>query len=540
MSTIAARTPTEPAFTMPVAGEVLLGKYVIERVLGEGGMGTVVAATHLELGQPVAIKFMLPAIAEREARAERFIREARAAASIRSDHVGRVLDVGSTPSGLPYIVMEYLEGLDLAELMACTSQLPVEEALGYVLEACEAIAEAHARGIVHRDIKPENLFLAERPDGSRIVKVLDFGISKSLTASEQEQAITNPTFSIGSPPYMSPEQVRSPGDVDARTDIWSLGATLYEMLAGQPPFLGDTPAQTLALVLEAQPPRLRDFRPDVPEELEAVVMRCLQKDRTKRYASLDEFSTELAPFASPEAEVSVERVSRLLGRDPPRSRRGPDSLRGVDSLRRGAFASVPSGPPSSRTSLKSVPGATPPGRLEAVTLPAAAEAAPAREGLRDNISASIPVSTTRREAALDRRRGGGRRWVGWAALLLIGGGVATVTVFRDKLPAQVATAAPVTATEPTEPAAPPMPEPPPAVPEPEPAAAAPPEPEPVATASSTAIAPTAGKATAPRPKVAPPPPPRAKTTRPAATAAPTAAPSAAADAWDRGSFGGRR
>jgi hypothetical protein len=175
-----------------------------------------------------------------------------------------------------------------------------------------------------------------------------------------------------------------------------------------------------------------------------------------------------------------------------------------------------------------------------VTLPAAAEVAPAREGLRDNISASIPVSTTRREAALDRRRAGGRRWVGWVALLLIGGGIATVAVFRDKLPAQVATAAPVTGTEPTEPA-PPMPEPPPAVPEPEPAVAAPPEPEPVVTASSTAIAaPTGAKATAPRPKAAPPPPPRPKTARPAATAAPTAAPSAAADAWDRGSFGGRR
>ncbi|HYQ43321.1 MAG TPA: serine/threonine-protein kinase [Polyangiaceae bacterium] len=295
-------------------GQVLAGKYRVERVLGSGGMGVVVAAWHLELEQRVAVKFLHPLALERADTAERFRREARSAAKIRSEHVARVIDVGIMEGGIPYMVMEYLEGHDVAAEMAKVGPLPIEDAVDFVLQAVEALAEAHAAGIVHRDLKPANLFIASRADGSRIVKVLDFGISKSLLGnSASELSLTRTSVLIGSPLYMSPEQMRSAKDVDTRTDVWSLGVILYEMITGRPPYTGDSIPALCASLLNDVPQSMRSLRPDVPPELEDVISHCLAKDRADRYTTVSELARALAQFGSVSSLLHVDRASRVLG-----------------------------------------------------------------------------------------------------------------------------------------------------------------------------------------------------------------------------------
>ncbi|HEX7601864.1 MAG TPA: serine/threonine-protein kinase, partial [Polyangiaceae bacterium] len=233
----------------PVAmGDVLAGKYRVERVLGRGGMGVVVAATHLHLDQRVAIKFLLPDALSHADVVSRFAREAKAASKVTSEHVAKVIDVGTLDSGAPYMVMEYLEGHDLAAELEAKGRLPVEEAVSHVLQALEALAEAHKAGIVHRDLKPANLFLANRPDKTSIIKVLDFGISKLPQAGG---AVTHTAAIMGSPLYMSPEQLMSSKSVDARSDVWSIGIVLYESLSGSPPYRADTMPEIVALILQA-------------------------------------------------------------------------------------------------------------------------------------------------------------------------------------------------------------------------------------------------------------------------------------------------
>ncbi|MBK7579553.1 MAG: protein kinase [Myxococcales bacterium] len=292
-------------------GDVIAGKFRVERLLGEGGMGVVVAALHLELEQRVAVKFLLPEIAKRNDAAERFRREARAAVKIRSEHVARVLDVGSTEDGVPYMVMEYLEGHDLGDELRERGQLPVGEAVSFMLQASEAVAEAHAAGIVHRDLKPANLFLSKRADGSRLIKVLDFGISKSVMGgSSSDLSLTATSALIGSPLYMSPEQMHSAKNVDTRTDIWALGAILFQLLANRPPYVAESIPQLCSALLNDLPPPLSDFRPDIPPELQAVVTRALAKDREQRWQSVGDMSLALCEFA-PEARVHAERASRM-------------------------------------------------------------------------------------------------------------------------------------------------------------------------------------------------------------------------------------
>jgi serine/threonine protein kinase len=299
---------------LPVAvGEVVAQKYRIDRVIGQGGMGVVVAGYHLELDQPVAIKFLLSESGLRAEGVERFRREARAAAKIHSEHVARVFDVGLLDGRVPYMVMELLTGNDLEQELERRGSLPFGEAVGYVLQAIDAIAEAHSVGIVHRDLKPTNLFLAERSDGSRIIKVLDFGISKSLGAGRlREVALTRTAAFVGSPLYMSPEQMRSARDVDPRTDVWSLGAILYVMLTGQLPHPGASLPEVCVAVMNMPPRPLKDFLPDAPEALEAILMKSLAKDPALRYASVAELAGQLLPFA-PEWHLVVERATRLLG-----------------------------------------------------------------------------------------------------------------------------------------------------------------------------------------------------------------------------------
>jgi serine/threonine-protein kinase len=295
-------------------GQVLAGKYRIERVLGQGGMGVVVAATHLQLEERVAIKFLLPSAMENQETVARFAREARAAVKIKSEHVARVTDVGTLETGCPYMVMEYLHGSDLGGLVHDRGPLPIEEAVDYLLQAAEAIAEAHSLGIIHRDLKPANLFHTQRADGSACIKVLDFGISKvtGLSGSGSDLGMTRTTTVMGSPLYMSPEQMASSRDVDVRTDIWALGVILYELLTGQVPFVADTMPQLCAMILQQPPPPLRNTRPDAPEALQNVLTRALEKDPKRRYLNMAEFAAALLPFATRSGRTSVERISRVI------------------------------------------------------------------------------------------------------------------------------------------------------------------------------------------------------------------------------------
>ncbi|CAN5325713.1 hypothetical protein BH09MYX1_BH09MYX1_41340 [soil metagenome] len=294
-------------------GDVLGGKFRIERVLGEGGMGIVCAATHLQLGQLVALKFMLrPALAHKE-NVARFEQEARAAVRLKSDHVARVTDVGTLDDGAPYMVMEYLEGTDLDVLLERQGPLPVATAVDYVLQACEAIAEAHDLGIVHRDLKPKNLFLASKLNGRAVVKVLDFGISKQMGGPD-DMSLTSTTHVMGSPNYMSPEQLRSSKNVDRRTDIWSLGAILFELLTAQVPFPAESVTALTAKVITESPESLRKLRPDLPEELRSIVLKCLEKSVDHRFQSVGELVAALSPFATAaQAAASASILSTSSG-----------------------------------------------------------------------------------------------------------------------------------------------------------------------------------------------------------------------------------
>jgi serine/threonine-protein kinase len=298
-------------------GDILAHKYRVEKVLGVGGMGVVVAAMHTELDERVALKFLLPSAAQNPSVVARFNREARAAVKIKSQHVARVSDVGTLDDGTPYIVMEHLEGKDLGDILEERGNIPFGLAVDYVLQACEAIAEAHAAGIVHRDLKPPNLFLARQADGTSIVKVLDFGISKAVLVDEpsgNHGGITGTTDVFGSPTYMSPEQLKASRDVDARADVWALGVILYEFIAGKAPFERPTVAETFGSILYETPVPLRKLRPDVPEPLERAIMQCLEKDIAARTPNIADLSKALFPYAENGSQASLDRTSRILKR----------------------------------------------------------------------------------------------------------------------------------------------------------------------------------------------------------------------------------
>jgi serine/threonine protein kinase len=293
-------------------GAVLAGRYRIDRVLGQGGMGIVVQAMHLQLHQSVAMKFLLPEVLGNQQVVQRFLREAQAAVRLRSEHVARVIDVGTLDTGAPYMVLEYLEGCDMANFPR--SQLSVGGVVDLMLQACEALAEAHSLGIVHRDIKPANFFIIRGPDGSPQLKVLDFGISKAPSAQGN---LTATQSVMGTPAYMSPEQMRSSRDVDHRSDIWALGIVLYELLQGMPPFGGETFSSMVLKVVNDPLPRLTVR---LPGDLDAIVYRCLEKDPARRYQNIAELAQALAPYAQSEtqAAISVQRTSSIMGTAPSR------------------------------------------------------------------------------------------------------------------------------------------------------------------------------------------------------------------------------
>lgn len=303
--------PRQPSLPPIEPGTVLAGKYRVERVIGKGGMGVVVEACHLALEERVALKFLLPDFANDPEHSTRFKREARASFRIKSEHVTRVTDVGELETGAAYMVMEFLLGQDLGHTVRESGPLPLSDAVDYVIQACEAIAEAHALGIVHRDLKPSNLFLTARTDGSPLVKVLDFGISKLL--HDRVENLTRTEAAMGSALYMSPEQMHETRSVDHRTDIYALGITLFELCAGRPPFYAETLPQLCAAVLTGSPTPLRELRPDLPEAFAAVLARAYARDREQRYTSVAELVLALAPFAPPRSRPTIERIARMAG-----------------------------------------------------------------------------------------------------------------------------------------------------------------------------------------------------------------------------------
>ncbi len=304
-------TDTRQGIRTPQPGDVILGKYELQRVLGAGGMGTVFAARHVELDRQVAVKFLHTGFDNSEV-AARFLREARAAAKIESEHVARVLDVARLDDQTPFIVMEHLEGEDLSDVLE-RGHVPIGDAVDYVVQVCSAMLEAHQLGIVHRDLKPANLFLTRRRDGSPVVKVLDFGISKWSEPDSSRGLLTNPTEFLGSPAYMSPEQLRSALSVDHRTDIWSIGVILFELLGGRLAFDAPSLAQLMASILNEPPLDLRPLRPEVPDGLVSVVERCLAKDRDQRFADVVELAMALMPYAPMRTRWDIERISRSSG-----------------------------------------------------------------------------------------------------------------------------------------------------------------------------------------------------------------------------------
>jgi serine/threonine-protein kinase len=292
------------------SGTTVGGKYVLEGLIAEGGMGEVWRARHQQLGQRVALKMMRHA--DSGAWMERFLRETRAAGSLESEHVTRVFDAGTLEDGTPFMVMEVLEGEPLDRIARERAPLSIDEAVGYVVQACAGVAAAHARGIVHRDLKPSNLFVTRRTDGSKLVKVLDFGIAKSLegaAAGAEPVTLTETGAAIGTPGYMAPEQLRAPRQVDERADIWALGLILFRLLTGRSAFVASSPGEYYAAILTEAPEALPSGH---PPELAAAVDRCLHKKPARRFRDVAELARALAPFAPPWAAGLVEPIERLL------------------------------------------------------------------------------------------------------------------------------------------------------------------------------------------------------------------------------------
>ncbi|MBS2017767.1 MAG: serine/threonine protein kinase [Deltaproteobacteria bacterium] len=436
------------SYEMPRVGDVIAGKYRLEKVAGEGGMGIVYAATHDVLKQRVAVKVLLPGAAQSEAVVERFAREAQAAARIQSEHVARVMDAGSTATGAPFLVMEYLEGCDLEELLALQGPLPLEEVVDYLIQALEALAHAHAVGIVHRDLKPANLFLACRPDGGNVIKMLDFGISKSVKATRDEKVLTGQAV-LGSPIYMSPEQLRNAKEIDGRADLWSLGVVGYELLAGKPPFDGDGVGEIFAAVLEKTPEPLHTINWRLPPEISAVIAKCLERKVEERWADAHQLARALKPFGSGAWNKAIDRMEQVLVRanamqrleTPIEARRVVDAIAVAAERARTTGGGTKAEPPDSKKSVE----------LPLVTTKKKAndDATDTRE---DGISTRARGFVWRRPKA---------HWIGAAAALfvVVGLGAAATAAVRRSRPAtphiapqsEVAAAAPPPSTgEPSE------------------------------------------------------------------------------------------
>lgn len=332
------------------AGDVLLGKFRVEHVLGSGGMGQVLAVRHVELDELFAMKLMHAESHTNPEATERFLREARAAARLKGEHVARVHDVGRLENGMPYMLMEHLVGDDLSALLDKRGMLPLREAAEYIMQACEALAEAHGYGIVHRDLKPANLFLTGRANGTPCIKVLDFGISKKLDPTTTKSAKLTVTGAImGTPAFMSPEQMLNSKSIDTRADIWALGAILYELTTGALPFHGESLTELVAKVMDEAVVPPSSLRADLPKEFDHIVLTCLQKRPARRYQSLDELMAALRPFTSEIKSLppKIVPISSL-----PKIDNGPDSEKVTTFIKPPAGKAVPN---AARVNIDDVP-----------------------------------------------------------------------------------------------------------------------------------------------------------------------------------------
>lgn len=426
----------------PKPGDVIAGKYRVEGVVGTGGMGIVVSAQHLQLGQRVAIKVLSIAALESDRRNEacaRFLREGQAAARLTSDHVVRIYDVGTTNGGEPFMVMELLRGDDLATILDRAGPAPVEAAVDYIVQACDAVGEAHTHGIVHRDLKPSNLFVSKRNDGRVSVKVLDFGISKAVVPGSEpfEGSLTATRTIVGSPYYMSPEQVRDAKRVDTRTDLWSLGMILYELLTGEPAFHADTlPGICAAIAADPTPP-IRGKGAEVPEELEQIVLRCLEKDASKRFQTVAELVQALEPYLPrPGSVVGIEylsRVSLLAAEDEPRRHSANQATLDQPSQSTGTTLVSPRHSPSGS---RPVAAKTP-----VVVMPSGLETPTSQKLAEFGSSSTLISGKSRRRKGSD---GKGRLGLVIAGMLILGGAAGSYVMLRPR-----ATPAAVPATAPT-------------------------------------------------------------------------------------------
>ena len=327
--------PIVPKVRLVAPGTIVAGKYEVGAQLGEGGMGVVVRALHLILQEPVAIKFLKASVAECSGAVERFVREARAAAMVKNEHIVKVFDFG-VHEGMPYLVMEFLEGRGVGDVVHADGPMSLPMAVDVVLQACDAMADAHARGIIHRDLKPNNLVLTRRSDGSPFVKVLDFGLATAPSDHEPDPVRLTKTDTIsGSPAYMPPEQIRALRRTDARSDVWALGIILYEMLTGRLPFEGENATSMLAAISADAPRPATEGRPDL-ELVWPVIDRCLQKNPDERFQSVSDLASALAAFASAEGAVLGARARR-------RSQPDADSAAGTMPMLRpeGSARSLP-------------------------------------------------------------------------------------------------------------------------------------------------------------------------------------------------------
>lgn len=368
----------------PARGTVLLGKYHVESTLGFGGMGLVIQAHNPTIDERVAIKFLREDVQLDGEHVERFLREAKAAVRLKSEHVAKIRDVGTLEDGRPYMVMELLEGLDLGKLLIDHGSIDPPRAVDLVLQACDAIAEAHALGIVHRDIKPTNLFVTRRRDDSELLKVLDFGISKAQAGTEM--SLTQTSSMLGTPAYMSPEQMRSARTVDPRSDIWALGTVLYELVEGRLPFDASNFAELCVMVSTEDPARMTKA-----PHLEQVIARCLAKPLEQRFQDVGDLAVQLEPFASEpgRANRQVRRILRVLGKSGPSSRDSTPIPMTRDSLQR----------LNASDSGIRIPGTPPP------------------LGTRESIQRIVGVPP----APMPTLKSGGATWRSWLLLLLLFG-----------------------------------------------------------------------------------------------------------------------
>jgi serine/threonine-protein kinase len=490
--------PKEQLRRLPTTGDVIVDRYQLEEKIGRGGMGVVYAARHLTLRQRVAVKFLVTQSMEGAEAAARFVREARTAAAIQSQHVVRVLDVGALETGALYMVMEFLSGKDLAQVLRGHGPLACEEAADIVLEASEAIGEAHALGIVHRDLKPANLFLADHTDGTSSVKVLDFGLSKVLLPEgEVDERLTEHGRIMGSPHYMSPEQVRNAQQVDWRTDIWALGAILYHALSGHRPFDGPNAAAIYVSIATDEPKPITDHRPDTPAALKAIVRRCLEKDVGKRFQSVAELVKALKPYGTARGRLAAQKALALrtdLLHGAQLSDSSPSDSRTAASGRFAALRSDPgarevsSGGGRAPTPPPSEPVSEPLDELQTVSLESDHGSAPTHSGA----SSVVAVQATGVARPRPQRRGALLTALGAAALLAA---VGVLLVIRSSGAPAPATPAVTASAQPAPPAA-------------ASALAVPPAPERAAASAAVAEtrddgAPPASARAAPRPTAAP-------------------------------------